>query len=63
MEGLYQFHVTIPRQLEEKPENTSNHKKPGKQDKATSSLFPIQMIAKLERTQSNAQQNMKQTQA
>ena len=33
-----------------------------KQSKATSSLFPIKMIAKLERTQSTAQQNMDQTQ-
>ena len=31
------------------------------QSKATSSLFPIKMIAKLEMTQSNAQQNMEQT--
>ena len=33
-----------------------------KQSKATSSLFPIKMIAKLERTHSNVQQNMEQTQ-
>ena len=33
-----------------------------KQSKATSSLFPIKMIAKLERTHSNVQQNMAQTQ-
>ena len=37
-------------------------KTPGIQSKATSSLFPIKMIAKLERTQRNAQQNMEQTQ-
>ena len=35
---------------------------PGRQSKATSSLFPIKMIAKLERTHSNVQQNMEQTQ-
>ena len=33
-----------------------------KQSKATSSLFPIKMIATLERTQSNVQQNMEETQ-
>ena len=32
------------------------------QSKATSSLFPIEMIAKLEWTQSNAQQNIEQLQ-
>ena len=33
-----------------------------KQGKTTSSLFPIKMIAKLEWTQSNAQQNKEQLQ-
>ena len=33
-----------------------------KQSKATSSLFPIKMIAKLEWTQSNTQQNIEQLQ-
>ena len=33
-----------------------------KHSKATSSLYPIEMIAKLERTQSNAQQNIEQLQ-
>ena len=33
-----------------------------KQSKATSSLFPIKMIAKLEWTQNNAQQNIEQPQ-
>ena len=33
-----------------------------KQSKATSSLFPIEMIAKLQWTQSNAQQNIEQLQ-
>ena len=41
----------------------NNHEKPGrKQSKATSCLFPIKMIAKLEWTQSNAQQNIEQLQ-
>ena len=30
-----------------------------KQSKATSSLFPMKMITKLERTQNNAQQNIR----
>ena len=41
---------------EDEPHN--NHQTPGrqtKQRKATRSLFPIDMISKLERTQSNAQ--------
>ena len=33
-----------------------------KQSKATSTLFPIEMIAKLEWTQSSAQQNIEQLQ-
>ena len=45
---------------EEEPHN--NHETPRRQTKQskTSSLFPIKMIAKLEWTQSNAQQNIKQ---
>ena len=40
---------------EEEPHN--NHETPGRQtSKATSSLFPIKMIAKLEWTHSNAEQ-------
>ena len=39
----------------------TKHKEDKKRQEA-SSLFPIKMIAKLERTQSTAQQNMKQTQ-
>ena len=46
----------------EDPQNNNSHKTPGRQSKATNSLFPIKMIAKLERTQSNAQLNMEQTQ-
>ena len=42
-------HITITRHMEDK------------QCKATSSLLPIKMIAKLERTQSNVQQNIEQT--
>ena len=48
---------TNPWHSEEEPHN--NHKTPGRQSKATSSLFPIKMIAKLELTQSNAQKNKK----
>ena len=43
-------HTTITRHQEDKQSN------------ATNSLFPIKMIAKLERTQSNAQQNIEQLQ-
>ena len=43
-------HTTITRHHEEK------------QSKETSSLFPIEMIAKLEWTQSNAQQNIEKLQ-
>ena len=43
-------HTTITRHQEDK------------QSKATSSLFPIKMIAKLEWTYSNAQQNIEQLQ-
>ena len=46
---------TNPWHHEEGPHN--NHETPGRQ---TSSLFPIEMIAKLELTQSNAQQNTEQ---
>ena len=48
---------------EEEPHN--NHETPGrpdKQRKAIGSFFPIEMIAKLEWTQSNAQQNIEQLQ-
>ena len=51
------------RHREEEPHN--NHKTPRrqtKQSKASSSLFPIEMIANLEWTQSNAQQNIEQLQ-
>ena len=46
---------TNPWHREEEPHN--NHETPGRQSnsKATSSLFPIEMIAKLEWTQSNTQ--------
>ena len=43
-------HTTITRHQEDK------------QSKATNSLFPIKMIAKLEWTQRNAQQNIEQLQ-
>ena len=48
---------------EEEPHN--HHETPGrqtKQSKSASSLFPIKMIAKLEWTQSNAQQIIEQLQ-
>ena len=47
---------------EEEPQNISNHKTSGIQSKATSSPFPIKMIAKTGSTQSTGQQNMQQTQ-
>ena len=52
---------TSPQHREENPHN--NHDMPGRQ-KATSSLslFPIKMIAKLGLRQSNAQQNLEQSQ-
>ena len=39
---------------------TQHHETPGRQSKATSSLFPIKISAKLEWEQSNAQQNIEQ---
>ena len=48
---------TIPWHRYEEP-----HNNPDKLSKATSPLFPIKMIAKLEWTQSNAQQNIEQLQ-
>ena len=42
----------------EEPHNNHQTPEEDKQSKATSSLFPIKMIAKLEWTQSNAQQNI-----
>ena len=53
---------TNPWHLEEEPHN--NHEAPGRQTKQSnlSSLFPIEMIAKLEWRQSNAQQNIEQLQ-
>ena len=41
---------TNPQHREEEPQNNNSHKTPGKQkSKTTSSLFPIKMIAKLEK--------------
>ena len=45
-----------------KSHTTIKRRQEDKQSKATSSLFPIEMIAKLECTQSNAQQNIEQLQ-
>ena len=49
---------TNPWHREEEPHNY--HEKPGRQSKATSFLFPIEIIVKLEWTQNSAQQNMEQ---
>ena len=43
-----------------KSHTTNTRHQEDKQSKATSSLFPIEIIAILERTQSNAQQNIEQ---
>ena len=52
---------TTPWHREEEPLN--HHETPGRQlSKAISSLFPIKMIAMLEWTQSNTQQNIEQLQ-
>ena len=52
---------TNPLHHEEEPHNI--HGTQGRQkSKATSPLFPIEMIAKLEWTQSNEQQNIEQLQ-
>ena len=45
-----------PTHLEEEPQSNNSHKTPGRHNKATVSLFLTKMIAKRERTQSNAQQ-------
>ena len=45
---------TNPCHHEEEPHN--NHETPGRQSKATSYLFPIKVIAKLEWTKTNAHQ-------
>ena len=44
------------------PRGRATRHQEDKQSKATSSLFSIKMIAKLDRTHSNEQQNMEQTQ-
>ena len=60
----YHYHKlqTTPCHREEQPHNNHETIQEDKQCKATSSLFPIKMIAKLEWTQSNAQQNIEQLQ-
>ena len=45
---------TNPQHREGELQNISNRKTPGRQSKATSSLFSIKMIEKLDRTQSCA---------
>ena len=49
---------TNPWLCEEEPHNNHNHQ----ESKATDFFFPIKMIEKLERTQSNTQENLEQTQ-
>ena len=51
---------TTPRHREEEPLNHSTRHQEDKLSKATSSLFPIKMIAILEWTYSNVQQNIEQ---
>ena len=52
---------TNPWHREEEPHN--NHETPGRQTKQSNQLsLPIKMIAKLESTQSNAQQNIEHLQ-
>ena len=53
---------TNPWHSEEEPHNNNTRHQDDKQSKATSSLFPTEMIAKLERTQSITQQNIEQLQ-
>ena len=53
---------TNPWHREEEPHTTITRHQEDKQSEATSSLFPIEMIAKLEWTQSSAQQNIEQLQ-
>ena len=52
---------TNPRHREEELHKITRHQE-DKQRKATSSLFPTKIIAKLEMTHNNVQQNMEQTQ-
>ena len=52
---------TNPRHHEEEPHTVTRHQEE-KKIKATSSLFPIKTIAKLQWTQSSAQQNIGQLQ-
>ena len=52
---------TNPRHREEELHKITRHQE-DKQSKATSSLFPIKMIAKLEKAHGNVQQDMEQTQ-
>ena len=62
---IRKYHIhklqTTPWHREEEPHN--NHETPGRQTKQTTSpVFPIEIIAKLEWTQSGAQQNKEQLQ-
>ena len=53
---------TTPWHREEEPPSTITRHQEDKLSKATSSLFPIKMIAVLEWTKSNVQQNIEQLQ-
>ena len=62
---IRKYHITNCRQTHgilRKSHTTLTKHQDDKQSKATSSLFTIEMIAKLEWTQSNAQQNIEQLQ-
>ena len=63
MIGKYHNHNRRqPRGIARKSRPTIARHQEDKLSKATSSLFPIKMIAMLERTQSNVQQNTEQLQ-
>ena len=59
----YHNHILQTNPLHPQGEPHNNHETPGRQTKPeTSSLFPIKMIAKLEGTLRNVQQNIEQLQ-
>ena len=55
---IRKYHIHTNSTLRISHSHNSHRTQEDKQSKATSSLFPIKMIAKLLRTKSNAQQNM-----
>ena len=58
----YHIHKLQTNLWHREEEQHNNCETPGRQSKASSSLFPNEMIAKLEGTQINAQQNKEQLQ-